>query len=109
MAIANTSLSQQFSYAAAFVKALPRISELSPIILRHFPAGFRYTEKCCSCEPPGGEMRGRHGSSRLAALGDKFKRDAVVAPSFSRRRRAVVENMTVVAAATDTVVFGTGQ
>ena len=42
-------------------------------------------------------------------LRNKLERDTVVAPAFSRRWRTVVENMAMVAAATDAVVFGARQ
>src|SRR5262249_48220788 len=39
----------------------------------------------------------------------KFERDTVVAPAFSRRSGLIVEDVTVVTAAADAVVFGTRQ
>jgi hypothetical protein len=41
-----------------------------------------------------------------AALGDKFQHDAVVAPALAGRLRAVIEDVAMVAAAADAVVFG---
>src|SRR6185369_1682396 len=41
----------------------------------------------------------------LGALRDELQRDAVVAPALIGRRRAVVENMAVVAAAARAVIF----
>ena len=46
---------------------------------------------------------------RAAAFGDKFQRDAIVAPALPRRCGAVIEDMAVVAAAADAMVFGARQ
>ena len=43
--------------------------------------------------------------SSFAALGDEFQRDAIVAPAFACRRRAVVEDMAVVAAAANAMIL----
>src|SRR3989442_15379243 len=52
-----------------------------------------------SCTPP--TLRGL----RFAVLRDEFQRDAVVAVAMAGRRRAVVEEMAMVAAAADAVVL----
>ena len=46
---------------------------------------------------------------RLAALGNEVQRHAVVAPALAGGRRAIIEDMAVVAAAADAVIFGAGQ
>ena len=47
--------------------------------------------------------------SGFAPLGDKLQRDAIVAPAFSRRLRAVVENVAMVAAAARAMILGARQ
>jgi hypothetical protein len=47
--------------------------------------------------------------SSLAALWNELQRDAVVAPALPGGRRAVVEDVAVVAAAADAVIFGARQ
>ena len=51
----------------------------------------------------------RCAQSNLAGLRNELQSYAVVAPSFSGGRRAVVEDMAMVAAATRTVIFGAWQ
>ena len=51
----------------------------------------------------------RCAQSNLAGLRNELQSDAVVAPSFSGGRRAVVEDMAMMAAAARTVIFGARQ
>src|SRR5258706_8482404 len=43
------------------------------------------------------------------ALGNELQRQPVVAPTFARRRRAVVEDVAMMTAAADAVIFGARQ
>jgi hypothetical protein len=45
----------------------------------------------------------------VAALGDKFQRYAIIAPALAGGLRAIIEDVTVMTAAADAVIFGAGE